>query len=321
MSGTLPQSPKSPARRWAAFAAKAAVSVIALYLVLRGVDLTETLSLMAASRKLPWFAAFLLMVLSQVLSTFRWQILLRPLGFALPWPRVFSIYFVGMFFSLFLPSLVGGDAVKTFYVAGTWRRAPAALYTLLADRALGLAAQQVYTVIGLFLLGAYLPGWLTASLAAFVALAYAVLCWLPRMAGPLLALSRRLRELPREVLFTYWHDPLPALRAWAISLAIHLCLVLAHVLLGYSLGLAVTPAAFLVIYPVSAVVAFIPVSLNGIGLREAAYVYLLSLFGVPVEVAFSFGVMWFTVVLANGALGGVPYLFGGSLKVEEGHAV
>ena len=73
----------------------------------------------------------------------------------------------------------------------------------------------------------------------------------------------------------------------------------------------------MVVYPVSAIVATVPLSLNGIGLREAAYVYMLGFFGVGREEAFALGVMWFSIVLLNGAIGGIPYLFGGQLKLDE----
>ena len=130
------------------FLAKIAVSILVLYLVFRGTDLTRIKGLLAGSRKAFWGAAMLLMVLSQVVSTVRWQILLKPLDFELPWIRVFRIYFTGMFFSLFLPTLVGGDGIKAYLVAREWKRIPAALYTLLADRTMGLTAMLVFVFFG-----------------------------------------------------------------------------------------------------------------------------------------------------------------------------
>jgi hypothetical protein len=68
---------------------------------------------------------------------------------------------------------------------------------------------------------------------------------------------------------------------------------------------------------VTALVGFLPISLSGVGPREAAYVYLIGLFGLSREVALTFGLMWFSVVLVNGLLGGLFYVLGGELRVTD----
>jgi uncharacterized membrane protein YbhN (UPF0104 family) len=269
-------------RKWVLFWVKIAVSVLVLYLVFRGTDLALISNLLTGSRKLFWAAAFFLMVLSQVISTLRWHILLKPLDFDLPWFRVFRIYFTGMFFSLFLPTLVGGDAVKTYSIAfPVW------------------------------------PFWLTLGLALFVPLTYGLLLLLPRLSTRALLLVRRLREVPRERLFVYWEDWRTTARAWMLSLGIHLCLVISHVCLAYALGLDVPWVAWAAVYPVTALVGFLPISLSGVGPREAAYVFLIGLFGISREMALAYGIMWFSMVLGNGLVGGLFYVFGGELNVRD----
>ncbi|UCF31363.1 MAG: flippase-like domain-containing protein [bacterium] len=319
MASNVEQKPESSGKARVRFlsVAKVAVSILVLWLLLRRVDLGQAFGFLADSGKGPWSAALVLVVLSQALSSFRWQILLRPLGYSLDWVRVLKIYYIGMFFSLFLPSVIGGDGIKTFYIAGTWRRIPAALYTLLADRVIGMTALILYSLVGAASVWSRVPPWMAFSLLFAVPVIYLVVVLLPRFSQPILDLSRRMRELPRERLFVYWTDPTPALKGWTISMVVHLMIVLAHLLMGSSLGLDVPKAAWFLIYPLAGFISVIPVSLNGIGLREAAYVYLLGLFGVGPEKAFSLGLMWFSMVLINGLLGGLPYLLGGELKVKE----
>ncbi|UCG39198.1 MAG: flippase-like domain-containing protein, partial [bacterium] len=103
-TGSGKSSAGSPARKRILFWAKVAVSALVLFLVLRSADLSRTFGFIASSRKGLWLTALALLLLSQAVSTFRWHTLLQPLDFNLPWPRVFRIYFVGMFFSLFLPT-------------------------------------------------------------------------------------------------------------------------------------------------------------------------------------------------------------------------
>jgi uncharacterized membrane protein YbhN (UPF0104 family) len=304
-------------RRRILFWVKVGVSGLALFLIFRGTDLARISGFLAASRKLFWAAAFILMILSQVISTFRWRILLRPLDFDLPWPRVFRIYFAGMFFSLFLPTLVGGDGVKTYFIAGEWKKVPAALYSLLADRTIGLAALGVYALLGIPAVRGAWPAMLVRGVSVSVFLLYLLLLILPRLSTPALRVSRRLREIPPERLFVYWKKWRETGRAWLLSLGVHLCLVLAHISLARALGLTIPWAVWAVIYPVTAFVAFLPVSLSGIGPREAAYVYLMGLSGVSREVSLAFGIMWFSIVLTSGLIGGLIYVFGGELMVRD----
>ena len=65
-----------------------------------------------------WLLAALLYASTQVVSSLRWQWLARPLGFALPLRRYLAFYYVGMFFNLVLPTSVGGDVVRAWYLAG-----------------------------------------------------------------------------------------------------------------------------------------------------------------------------------------------------------
>jgi len=302
------------ARKWAVLALKIVVSVSALVFLLTRMDLRETLGLLAGSGKPMWALALLFLIVSQAVTTLRWHILLQPYGFILSRLRVLKIYWVGLFFSLFLPGIVGGDVVKTYYVAGSWRAAPTALFTLIADRTIGVAGMLVYAAVGLAFTWRSLPLWLSAGVAAMIALFYPVLIYMPRLSVPLLTLVRKLRDIPGDSLFIYWRHPLPALKGWGLSLIVHLCLVAAHVAMGRSLGLQLPVSSYLLLYPLTSLAAFIPLSLNGIGLREGAYVYILGRFGVAPEPAFSLALMWFSIVLANGLLGGAAYLLGGRIK-------
>ncbi len=306
-------------RKWAVLALKIVVSVSALAFLLTRMDLRESLGLLAGSGKSMWALALLFLMVSQAVTTWRWHILLVPYGFILPRLKVMKIYWVGLFFSLFLPGIVGGDVVKTYYVAGSWKAAPTALFTLIADRTIGVAGMLLYAAVGLSATWKAFPPWMAAGVAAMIAIFYPALIYLPRLSVPLLALVKKLRNIPRDRLFIYWDRPLPALKAWGLSLIVHLCLVAAHVAMGRSLGLGLPVSDYLLLYPLTSLAAFIPLSLNGIGLREAAYVYILGRFGVAPEPAFSLALMWFSIILANGVLGGAVYVLGGRIKGGPDH--
>jgi len=316
-TGSERSSGSSTKRRKILFWGKVAVSVLALFLIFNGIDLSNIYGFLAASGKPFWIAAFLFMILSQVISTRRWHILLGVLDFNLPWPKVFRIYFSGMFFSLFLPTVVGGDGVKTYLVSRDLRRIPAALYTLLADRTVGLAALGVFALAGIPAVWGNWPWFLVGGVAFSVFCLYLFLWLLPRLSAPILSLFRKLREVPSERLFAFWEKGRETGKAWLLSLLVHLCLVVSHAGLARALDLEIPIGVWAIIYPVTAFVAFLPISFNGVGPREAAYVYLMGFSGVPREVSLAFGIMWFSIVLASGLIGGAFYVFGGELVSRD----
>ena len=60
----------------------------------------------------PVVVGVLLYMAGQAVSSWKWQILLQPVRLDVPYLKVLAFYFTGMFFNLFLPTIVGGDAVK-----------------------------------------------------------------------------------------------------------------------------------------------------------------------------------------------------------------
>src|SRR5215831_5784715 len=102
------------------------------------VDLALVARTLAGVRWSCWLAAVLCYAVAQGLSSVRWQALALPLGFRWPLREYISLYFIGTFFNLLLPTSVGGDVARAWYLdAGTGKRWPAFL-SVLADRLVGL---------------------------------------------------------------------------------------------------------------------------------------------------------------------------------------
>src|SRR5438105_9998987 len=78
---------------------------------------------------------------TETLGAIQWQFLLRIQGIRLPWLKATSIFFIGVFFTLFTPGLIAGDAAQIFYLvmAKPERKAGAVLIVVM-DRILGLLA-------------------------------------------------------------------------------------------------------------------------------------------------------------------------------------
>jgi uncharacterized membrane protein YbhN (UPF0104 family) len=94
-----------------------------------------------------WLTAAALYVGTQCVSSYRWQIMARPLGFDLGWRRFAGLFYVGTYFNLLLPTSVGGDVVRAWQLGGPGRRS-AALLSVLVERGSGLLVLLLLAVTG-----------------------------------------------------------------------------------------------------------------------------------------------------------------------------
>lgn len=210
--------------------------------------------------------------------------------------------YAGLAANLGLPGLAGGDLVRAAYlvpVAGARRVAIASV----ADRILDTLTLLVLVAVALPIAGvppaiaAMVPGagwWLTVA-ATGAALLVVVAVWLRTHAG----LSDRLMQA--------WVD-ITARRsavagAVAISLVVQPAFVLTNAWLAREAGVATGLAAWFVAWPLSKLVAVLPISLGGIGVREAALVSLMAPYGAPRDAVLASGILWQTVLAVSGLAG------------------
>ena len=93
-----------------------------------------------------------------------------------------------------------------------------------------------------------------------------------------------------------------------VALGVQISRIFVHVLVARSLGLTVPITYFLLFVPLLAVIVSLPISLNGIGVREGAGVILFGLVGVGRAQAFSLQFTTYLVAVAVSLLGGVIFL-------------
>ena len=119
---------------------KVAVSLAGILAIVLTQDLGELVRLF---REMDWWAfvgALVLLVLGTLVRSFRWGTLVWALGIEVSWMRLTGLFFVGTFYSLFLPTGMGGDAVKMYELSRGDGDAALAISSVLVDRFLGLFA-------------------------------------------------------------------------------------------------------------------------------------------------------------------------------------
>lgn len=289
------------------FWVRLAISVGLIVYLGQRLDWRQVRAALAALDVLPCALAVGLYFLSQVASARRWARLSRPLGFAGSDGYFLKLYLEGCFFSLCLPTSVGGDVVKAYRLAPDLAGRLLAGCAVLADRLCGLAALGIVGLVASLHLVARFALWQTA----LVAVALLVALWVALRLGPWLLewLTRRTRDSAVHqrglARLAVYHDRPELLRRAVIwGFVVQSLNALALLYLGRGLGLDVPVAAYFFVAPMVALAAALPVSINGMGVREASLAALLASYGVSEELGVTLGLLWFLT-------GAVPSLAGG----------
>jgi len=258
---------------------------------------------------LAWVVAFGMYLASQVLSGLRWAILARTLDFSGQWTTYLGYYAVGMYFNLFLPTSVGGDFLKVFYLSRSESRRLRAAYSVLADRLIGLAAMFLLGAGAVMLHRGLLPARFSTVLLGAGGLTLFLLFALPRISR---MISARWTEIGRriDILLVFWKRPDCITSAVGLSLVLQALGMGAVALLAHDMGLPPPPSFYFAAFPLVAVLTLLPVSFNGIGIREGGFVYFLGLKGVPAEKALILSLSFFGIQVAASLIGGLAYLAG-----------
>jgi uncharacterized membrane protein YbhN (UPF0104 family) len=262
-----------------------------------------------------WLAAVALYVVTQGVSSLRWQLLARPLGFTHSLARCTAFYFIGMYFNLFLPTSVGGDVVRAVYLNGGSGRRLNAFLSVFLDRFTGLLILLALACVAVAASPVDLPPWIPLSVWGTAACAVAGLVMLPPLARGVGKFDR-VRRLSEGVRL-YRQEPGLLLNTAALSVFVQAANVVVVWLVGVAVGADVPASYYWVLVPMVSLLTLLPVSLNGMGVREGGMVVFLTPLGIGEGTAMTLAFLWFSVFTVTSLLGGAVYLFGWFPRPEE----
>lgn len=292
---------------WLVFAIKLAAGFSVVALLLWHYDLRSTFQLIRRERPILFLATVGLYVAGQAMSAFRWQLLAGLNGLSGHYSDYLAYYFVGMFTNVFVPGLVGGDALRALYLGRRHQRIGEAFASVMADRGIGLLTLfWLAAVAALCTTRVRLP---TSVLR--VTLAAGGLSLLAYLAAPQLAKwVSRMKRLNRLLvpIIPYLCRPIALTPAIALSALLQLLLATCQYLLAIGLGLNIALGTFILIVPITNVIASLPITINGLGMREAGYLLLLGMAGVGKEQAVALSILYFAATLAGGLTGVIPFI-------------
>ncbi len=322
MSGPrIPEAPSGGRRRALSTLVKLAITAALYVAVFYKTDIGEIWARLQTVRP-GWVALGIVAYAGgQCLSAWRWWLLLRPVRLQAPYPRMVSFYFIGMFFNHFLPTIVGGDAVKAILLARETGAPARSTMSVFMERNVGLFALLTIATAAAFVAppvevrGFNLLQLTLIVFAGFVA-ANIVLASRPayRLVDHLVAMTPLARMRPRaaslyDALVPYrdarWRGIVVA--ATAQSFLFQAVVILVVFLNAEALDMHPPIASLAVFVPLISLAGMLPISVNGLGLREALYVLLFGRIGIASDAAVSMAVLYFAVTLVASLPGGIVY--------------
>jgi uncharacterized membrane protein YbhN (UPF0104 family) len=286
-------------------ALRALVSLGILGLLLRFIPWGEIREALGRLSFAVWVTVLAGFLLGHLLGVVKWRLVVNLGRGELKVLDATRCYAAGLFANMCLPSIVGGDVLRAGLAVRATGRPEAVVLGSVADRMLDVAALALLVGGGGVAVGSVAPEWrwhvlTVAGLGGFGAL---LLVLLLVMRPPLDRLPRRFRRrIARSLvaLRRLWRQRHLAAAAFGLAVSIQTGFVLLNVWIGRSIGIEVPVAVWFLVWPLAKIAGLLPVSLGGLGVRDATFGALLASVGVPVATGVVASLIWQSVLLGGG---------------------
>jgi uncharacterized protein (TIRG00374 family) len=275
---------------------------------------------------LGWIAlAVALVVGDRALMAYRWIVLLCPIEVSErpPLPAILRIFFISTFAGTFLPASIGGDVVRA-YALSQLRVAPGqAVASVLMDRLLGVVSILIMGIVGLTLaqiqdLASIRAIEVPLLITAVVSLVAGAVVFNESVARVAEAVALGMPFAPVRRLAT---DLTRATRAYGQhhgelanvllgSIGVQVLRIIQAYCLGRALAIDLSVLAYFAFVPLILLVMLLPVSINGIGPSQVAFVFFFGRAGVADAQSFALSVLFVALGIVGNLPGGLLYAFG-----------
>ncbi len=276
--------------------------------------------LAARDADLSWIAAAVaLTVFDRALMAYRWLVLLRAVDPQQrpPFAAVMRIFFVSTFVGTFLPS-VGGDVVRAYSLSRYGVDAAQSAASVAMDRVLGVASLAIVGVAALAIAGARFAdrGVVVTLGAALLVCAAGVLLVFSEAAAERArrvarglpgSRARRAAESLVDATRRYAHHHGDLANVLAGSVGVQALRIVQAYCLGRALDIAAPFGLYAAFVPLILLIMLLPITVNGLGTSQLAFVWFFGQAGVPQSDSFALSVLFVALGIVGNLPGGILY--------------
>lgn len=271
-------------RKHALTALKILVSVALIYFIFTKLDIAEVTAVLKKAQPLYLLLAVLFFILSKVFASFRLNVYFHLLGVPLTQKSNLKLYWLGMFYNLFLPGGIGGDAYKGYVIHKKFSIVTKRLVSVLVlDRLSGLLLIFLFSCLFAILLNtSFLTDY--RIVIAILAVVSILIFWL---------LNKRL--LP-YLLPAFW-------KSFGYSFLVQGVQILSVIFILKALSINLHTTAYLFIFMVSSIISVLPFTIGGIGSLELGFYYGANMLELNENTAVGISILFFLIKAVVSLLG------------------
>lgn len=312
------------------------IAILACWIVFKDIDFVQLGGTFKQLHIFILLASIIIFILTLSIIGFRWWIFMRAQRLEVPLGLAIKLTYLGQFFTNFMPSAVGGDLVRAWYISRHSDKKLQAALSVVVDRVMGLVS-TFFLAMGSYLIfmrgqweifeihheggGGY--EWfdklqLTWTKVIPLLLVLAGIIFILSDIKKIKLLSKRFMrhlihfvEQLKDVLKVYYHHPVIIFWGLGTTILGQSIVILSFWMIGSDLGMEAPIRYYFVFFPIVWVIGAIPVSIAGIGILEGGLVFLFVHFtGASVEMATTLALCQRFVWLASSIPGMVVHLTG-----------
>ena len=248
-----------------------------------------------------------------IISALKWRLVVSASGVKIPCGTAIRAHAAGLFANLCLPSIIGGDVIRAGMAVKKKGKLEAITVGSLMDR--------INDTIALILIACIASLFITKNISAEIKLAFIIIAGFVCISvifGIICIKFVPTEKFPKffgNIITKIKHSlnsllsrPLIAFFAFSLSLAVQSGFIFLNIKLAEAIGINIENALWFWAWPLAKLIALAPVSLGGLGVREAVLAGLLSPFGVETTLSVSQGLSWQSILIATGLISGLLVL-------------
>jgi uncharacterized membrane protein YbhN (UPF0104 family) len=298
---------------------KALITVSMLVIVACSISFEKLLNTLQAISPVTALIVIVGYTVGQFMSSVKWWTIARSGGIPVSYTSALKAYFIGMFVNCFGSGLgtVGGDVARGILISHGAGKKTEGVAAVIADRIHGLTVLCIIALVTSQLFRSdRVPAWLLLGL--LVLIVGFIAGWI---IGPwlltLLPDKTKFATKMRQVAAIFPRDIKTLAIITGISVVFHCTQILLHSVMASAVDADIPLATLFVVIPLVNIASSLPISWNGLGVRENSYMYFLTAAPALVspEQAAAFGALWLLAVTVTSAVGGIVALATGDLRL------
>jgi len=268
---------------------KTGISAVLLYLIFLKIPFSEVSQTLLKAQWGFLVLALLFFTISKALAAYRLQYFWRAIGVHFSHSYNLKLYLLGMFYNLFLPGGIGGDAYKGYVVKKAYKTPTKKIFgVLLVDRLSGLLLLCVFSA-------------LLAAMGVHEILSPFRYLFVVAIPLEILVYYLGVKKIYSYTLAVFW-------KAFALSAGVQMAQLIAAAFILLALGQDQEFGVYLLVFLVSSIVAVIPLTIGGIGSRELTFLYGAQWLALDYKTAIAMSLLFFFITAAV-SITGIVYHF------------